>query len=121
MSVDKKIDELIAALDRNTAALTAAGTSAGSTSTAAATTGKAKKEEKKEEPKITQEQVNAALIKIKDDFSMDEAKAIIKSAGKVDKMADIKPANYQAVYDAAVARHAELTEAGSGGNDDGGI
>lgn len=124
MSIDKKIDDLIAALDRNTAALTAAGTGAASAAAApAADKPKADKPkaEKKDEPKITQDQVNAALIKLKDDYGMDHAKAIIKEVGKAEKMAEIKPAQYQAVYDAAVKKHAELSEGGSGGEDDGGI
>lgn len=122
--MSKPIEELLTevkeALDRNTAALEKA---AGVTGTQAATGGekagkteKAPKADKKDEPKVTQDQVNAALIKLKDDFSMDEAKAIIKEHGKVEKMSEIKPATYQAVYDAAVARHAELS-AGSGGGD----
>jgi len=50
---------------------------------------------------------------------MEHAKAIISGEGKAAKMAEIKPAQYQAVYDAAVKKHAELSEGGSGGGDDG--
>jgi nitrogenase molybdenum-iron protein alpha/beta subunit len=119
MSIDKSIADLIAALDRNTAALQgAAGTTSAAASTEKAektTKGKATKEEA---AKVTQEQVNAALIKIKDDFGMEHAKAIITDIGKAAKMAEIKPAQYQAVYDAAVKKHAELSEGGSEGGDD---
>lgn len=120
MSIDKSIAELTAALDRNTAALlAAAGAGAAAAAAPAAEkagkTEKAAKTEKKEEPKITQDQVNAALIKIKDDYGMEHAKEVIKEQGKCDRMADIKPAQYQAVYDAAVAKHAELSEAANGG------
>jgi len=62
MSVDKTIAELIAALDRNTAALTAAGTGAAVPAAADKPKADKPKVEKKDEPKITQDQVNAALI-----------------------------------------------------------
>jgi len=119
MSVDAKIDALIAALNANTEALKAAAVAAVSDKTETKTgKGKTTEKTKDEAPKVTQEQVNAALIKIKDDFGMDEAKKVIKEFGKVDKMAEIKPAQYQAVLDAAVAKHAELSEVGSGGSGD---
>jgi len=117
MSIDAQIAALIAALNANTEALLkSGGTTAAATDKAdAKPAGKGKA--KDDTPKITQEQVNAALIKIKDDFGMEHAKAVIKEFGKVDKMAEIKPAQFQAVFDAAVAKHAELTEAGSGDGD----
>lgn len=120
MSIDTTIAALIAALDRNTAALTAAGTGAAVPAAADKPKADKPKAEKKDEPKITQDQVNAALIKLKDDFGMEHAKEIIKSAGKAEKMAEIKPAQYQAVHDAAVAKHAELTSGAGGSNDDDG-
>ena len=112
MSIDAQIAALTAALNANTEALLkSGGTTAAATDKAdTKPVGKAKAEKKEEAPKITQEQVNAALIKIKDDFGMDKAKEVIKEFGKVDKMAEIKPAQYQAVYDAAIAKHAELSE-----------
>lgn len=118
MSIDVQIAALIAALNANTEALKAAGGSAPAATTEKATKAKAEKT-KDETPKITQEQVNAALIKIKDDFGMPEAKKIITDVGGVEKMAEIKPAEYQAVYDAAVAKHAELSAGGSSEDDDG--
>lgn len=111
MSIEALMTELRDALNANTEALKAAASGAAvaeNVETKAA--GKAKAEKKEQAPKITQEQVNAALIKIKDDFGMDKAKEVIKEFGKVDKMAEIKPAQYQAVYDAAIAKHAELSE-----------
>lgn len=120
MSIEALMTELRDALNANTEALKAAAAS-GSTAVPEKaepkSTGKGKADKKEEAPKITQEQVNAALIKIKDDFGMEHAKAVIKEFGKVDKMAEIKPAQFQAVFDAAVAKHAELTEAGSGDGD----
>ena len=114
MSIEVLMTELRDALNANTEALKAAASGAAvaenveNVETKAA--GKAKAEKKEQAPKITQEQVNAALIKIKDDFGMDKAKEVIKEFGKVDKMAEIKPAQYQAVYDAAITKHAELSE-----------
>ena len=123
--IEKLIESLIASLDANTEALKAGVSGQGQTTSAPAATEKSTKTEKadktetkkkSDEPKITQDQVNAALVKIKDDFGMDEAKKIISEVGKVSKMGEIKPAQYQAVFDAAVARHAELS---GGGEDDG--
>lgn len=118
MSIEALLTSLKESIDRNTAALEKAGGSASTTTPVANGEGgkkAGKGASKTEEPKVTQEQVNAALIKIKDDFGMEHAKTVIKEYGKCDKMAEIKPAQYQAVYDAAVAKHAEL----SGGEDDG--
>lgn len=114
MSVDKKIDDLIAALDRNTAALLASGGSAPAAAPAAESTKKGKKTEAAETksgPKHDQAEVNAALIALKDTFGAEHAKAIIKDVGGVDKMSDIKEDKYDAVFDAAKAKHAELTSA----------
>jgi hypothetical protein len=119
MNIEQLIATLIAALNANTEALNKAGGAA--PAAGAEKTTKAKPAAVKDEPKITQDMVNAALVKIKDDFGMPEAKVIIKDVGKVDKMSDIKPATFQAVYDAAVARHAELTAGDSTDPGDGGL
>lgn len=127
MSIDKKIDDLIAALDRNTAALAAAGTAVAASATAAPAAKADKKEaaaakaDKKEAaaPKITQEEMQAALIKVRDDFGSDVAKALVREVGKVEKMSEIKPALYQTVFDAAVAKHAELSGGPAAASDDG--
>lgn len=124
MSIDQAIAALTAALNANTAALTAAAASGANISTGAETKpagkGRAGAETKKtDEPKVTQEQVNAALIKIKDSFGMPEAKTVIKEFGLVDKMADIKPAQFKAVLEGAIAKFDELTAAAEGGDDKG--
>lgn len=123
MSIDAAILALTAALNANTAALEkAAGatTSAGAGETKTTGKGKTTAETKKtDEPKVTQEQVNAALIKIKDAFGMPEAKTVIKEFGLVDKMADIKPAQFKAVLEGAIAKFDELTAAAEGGEDKG--
>lgn len=119
MSIETLLTELKEALDRNTAALEkaagAAPAAAATTADAPASTGKRGRPAaaKDDTPKVTQEQVNAALIKLKDDFGMPEAKKIIVEFGKCEKMAEIKPAQYQAVLNAAVEKHAELSEGGS--------
>lgn len=122
MSIDKAIAELTAALIANTAALEKAAGATPSAGAAAETKtsgrGKTAADKKADEPKITQEQVNAALIKIKDEFGMPEAKNVIKEHGLVDKMADIKPAQFKAVFEAAVAKFDELTAAKDGAGED---
>ncbi len=118
MSIDAQIAALIAALAANTAALekAAGATPAASTGKSAAAAAKDKAAGAVKEDAVTQEQMNAALVKIKDDFGMEHAKEVIVAAGGVQKMAEIKPAKYKAVFEAAVAKHAELTEgAGDGG------
>lgn len=122
MSIDSAIAALTAALNANTAALekyAGAAPSAGAAETKT-TKGKAGADTKKaDEPKVTQEMVNAALIKIKDAFGMPEAKNVIKEFGLVDKMADIKPAQFKAVLEGAIAKFDELTAAAEGGDDKG--
>jgi len=130
MSIEQLLADLKEAVEKNTAALErlsvgGASGSTTSTSTSTAADEPAKRTRKPaadkepaadKKPEVTQEQMQAALIKIKDDFGMDKAKEVIKEAGGVDKMGDIKPAKYAAVFEAAVAKHAEL----SGGDEDGG-
>lgn len=113
MSIDLAIAALTAALIANTAALEKAAAEKPAAKVKAAA------EKKADEPKVTQEQVNAALIKIKDSFGMPEAKTVIKEFGLVDKMADIKPAQFKAVLDGAVAKYDELTAAAEGGDEKG--
>lgn len=130
MSIDAQIAALTAALEANTKALERLASAGGSASktTAEATTGEAatqtktrtKAAPKEEAPKVTQEQMQAALIKIKDAFGMEHAKVVIKEAGGVEKMGDIKPSKYAEVLDAAVKKFDELSGAGDDeGGDDG--
>lgn len=119
MSIDKAVSDLIAALNANTAALnalTAAGGSAPAAAPAAAKPAASGKGAKAAAAKAThtQAEVNGALIKLKDEFGMQHAKEIITSFG-YDKMADIKEADYDAVFTAAEAKHAELSGGGGGG------
>ena len=120
MSIEALLTSLKESIDRNTAALEkAAGAAPSAAAEKPAAKGKAAAEKKADEQKVTQEQVNAALIKIKDAFGMPEAKTVIKEFGLVDKMADIKPAQFKAVLDGAVAKYDELTAAAEGGEEKG--
>ena len=78
-----------------------------------------KAETKKEEtakPKHSRDEVNAALVKLKDDCGGDVAKAIIKDVGGVNKMADIPDDKLDAVFKAAEEKHAEMVN--DAGDDD---
>lgn len=71
---------------------------------------KAEKAEKKEaaKPKHTRDEMNAALVKLKDDCGKEQAAAVIKEVGGVAKMADIPDDKIDAVFDAAEAKHADM-------------
>jgi hypothetical protein len=95
MSLEAKIDELIVALNKNTAAHGGkpAPTTA-ATSTKAAT--------------FTFEQVKQAVVGVKDMHGKPAAQKIIKDVGKAAELASIKPAQFAAVM-AACAAMAEAT------------
>lgn len=97
MSLEEKIDKLTAAVEANTAALLKGGAAAsGKSDTAGA--GKGGTNNKTESgDKITREQVNAALAKVKDVKGVDVAKSLIADAAGVSKMADIKDTKFKAV------------------------
>lgn len=82
--------------------------------------GAAKKPDAKKEetakPKHSRDEVNAALVKLKDDCGGDVAKAIIKDVGGVNKMADIPDDKLDAVFKAAEDKHAEMVN--DAGDDD---
>jgi hypothetical protein len=58
-------------------------------------------------PTHTRDEVNAALIKLKDDCGKEIAAAVIKDVGGVVKMADIPEAKFDEVFAAAEKEHAE--------------
>lgn len=121
MSIEALAQSLIEALDRNTQALLAQG---GKATTAAAPADKGKpaadkgkpaaKKEEAAKPKHTEDEVVAAISKLKDDFNVDEAKAIVKKLGFA-KMADITPDKYDEAVELAEKRYEELTEEGGDG------
>lgn len=133
MSIETLLTSLKESVDRNTEALLAVAASGGKAAATESGTKASGKAGKKTEaaattetaaapsgPKHTQDEVNAALIKIKDDFGLEHAKGIIKSVGGVDKMGDIPADKYDAVFDAAVKKHAELSAEG-GAAEEGGL
>lgn len=115
MSIDKQIEGLIAALNANTEALKAAAGAKPAASTEKPAKPAAEKPAKAAaaKPTHTQAEMNGALIKLKDDFGMDKAKEVLKAHG-YEKMADVKEADFDKVFDAAEAKHIELSE-GDGG------
>jgi len=66
-------------------------------------------------PKHTDKEVTSAVVKVKKKHGDDAAKELIKTVGKADKLAEVKPENYDALYDAAVAKEAEDAEDAGGG------
>ena len=108
--LEKLIQELIAALNANTAAHLGNGGSAASTTgetktPAAGKTGKTgttKTDTKKDEPKgPTVEEMQAALGKVKEEQGAAVAKKIISDVAGVAKMAEIPADKVKAVFDAA--------------------
>lgn len=128
--IESLIEKLIASIDANTEALKSGAGAVGATSetkpgkaakgaaeTSETKSGKATKSTK---PTKTQAEVNAALIKLKDTYKAEEAKAIITKVGGVDRMGEIPEDKYDEVYNAAVKRFEELSaETGEGAADDG--
>lgn len=99
----------------------------GGSAEAPATTGKASKAETSKpaakttsKPKVTQEQMQAALTKVKDDLGVPAAKAIINETGGVKKMDDIPEDKYAAVIKACEEKLAEAAD-GDEDADEGGI
>lgn len=126
--IEQLIKDLIEALNANTAAL--AGGSPTTTSIATtvekpASKGKSTKGKAEAEadakPEHTQEEVTAALVKIKDDFGIGSAREILKK-WRYEKMGDIKPEHFDAIFAEAEKLHAGLTaEADAGEDDDSGL
>lgn len=129
MSIEKLIEANTAAMIALTAALTAAGTvTAASTGTAstgdtastdkpATGAGKGKGKGAAAAPKVSVEEMQAAVNEVKEKFGTAEAKSIIETAGGVKKMADIPEAKIEAVFKAAKAKLEEGDD-DQGGDDD---
>jgi hypothetical protein len=64
----------------------------------------------KVEPKYTVEEVAAAAVRVKDEIGTAAAQELIKSAGKADKLKEMKPENFDAFVEAAEALLAEQNE-----------
>jgi hypothetical protein len=71
----------------------------------------------KPEPKYTVEEVAAAAVRVKDEIGTAAAQELIKSAGKADKLKEMKPENFDAFVEAAEALLAEQTADAGAGDD----
>lgn len=71
----------------------------------------------KAKPQHTRDEMNAALISLKDQFGKEYAQAVIKEVGEASRMADIKDEKIDEVFGAAVAKAEELS-ADQGEEDD---
>lgn len=124
MAIEQLLQTLIASLDANTAALVAAGGGKSAdkettTEKAAAKTTTTKKPAKPAEDAITQEVMKAALNKVKEDLGSEEAKKIIKSHGKADKLAEIEEEKYAAVVAQCEKVLKAAEDSSASGDDDG--
>lgn len=108
MSIETLLQNLIDAVNANTAAIKAAGTAAtAETPTATAekqTRTRAKKDEaaKPAGPKHTKAEMQAALNEVREAMGTAKAKELIKNAG-FDKLADVTEDKFDELYDAAKA------------------
>lgn len=126
MSIEQHLKDMTEALNRNTEALlavagskaatTTAATSSGTKSATTSAAGKSGSTTKKEapKPKHTEEEVVAALTKIKDEFGADPAKEIVRELGFA-KMAEITPDKFDLAVELATKKYEELSEAGDDG------
>lgn len=122
MSLEEAIKANTAAVEALTAQLKAGGSAPAPA--AAPAPAKEKSTKVKEgaaaaaKPKHSREEMVAAVVKVKDDFGKPEAEALIKKySPDTGKIADVKDESIDALYDAAVARHEELSNAGSSDDD----
>lgn len=67
-------------------------------------------------PKHSREEVDKALVTLKDHAGKDEAVAVFKGFG-YDKMASIEEKDFDAIYDKAVSRLEEIKAEAEGGED----
>lgn len=115
MSIEAALAALTAAVEANTAAILGAAkaapeATADTEKTTKTTKGtKATKAEKEEpaKPEHSREEMIAILAKVKEEKDVAAARAIIKTTGGVDKMADIPEAKIDAVFAACEAALAE--------------
>ncbi len=115
MSIETKIDELIAALNANTAALKGGAAAPAATAEKAETKTEAKAEKKAEAkaekkvpaytPKHTMEELQALGAEVRSKLGMEKAKALrSEHAGEVAKLSEITdPKKIDAVYEAFAA------------------
>lgn len=130
MSIEKLLQEHIEALNANTAALEAlvkqgGGATSGKktektekTEESTGKTSKAGKTEKSSKSAApTQDEMTAALLRLKDDYGIEHAKKVMKKHGFA-KMAEITEDKYAAVLKDAVKAYEALESAGEGEGED---
>lgn len=115
MSLEEALKANTAALEANTAALLKAGAPAKAKEEKAPS--KAKEEKAAVKSKHSREEMVAAVVKVKDDFGQPEAKKLIKEVGGTELIKEVPDDKIDALFDAAVAKHEELSNAGSGSDD----
>lgn len=126
MSLEQALAANTAAIEALTAALQAGGSVPAATTTEKpASTGKttraaAGKTTKASKPAHTPEECQAVLIKIKDEHGIEHAKEILAEHG-IDKMANIKADQADAVFASAEAKYAELSAGGDEGDEGDGL
>lgn len=123
MSIEKLLQDHIEALNANTAALEAlvkqgggatSGKKTEKTEETTGKTGKAGKTEKSSKSAApTQDEMTAALLKLKDDYGIEHAKKVMKKHGFA-KMAEITEDKYAAVLKDAVKAYEALESEGEG-------
>jgi hypothetical protein len=126
MSLETLLENLIAAVNANTAALQG-GSTAGAASEKAttaksekATTAKSEKATtaKTTKPKFSVEQASSLLLELKEAHGVEHAKAILTENG-VAKMAEMPAEKAEAIYEAAKAKLEELGAAAKDDDDEG--
>ncbi len=125
MSLETLLQDLITAVNANTAALQG-GSTAGAAEPEAKTEKPAKTTTAKTEkapakttkPKFSVEQASSLLLELKEAHGVEHAKAILTENG-VAKMAEMPAEKAEAIYEAAKAKLEELGAAAADSDDDG--
>jgi len=116
MSLETLLQDLIIAVNANTAALQGASSGAEpeakAEKPAAKTTAAKTTAAKTTKPKFSVEQASSLLLELKDAHGVEHAKGILAEHG-VGKMADMPAEKAEAIYEAAKAKLEELSAASS--------
>lgn len=129
MSIEALLKEHIEALNRNTAALEAVAGSGKPADAAETTTKTTTRTASKTGAKTTTtkkagksvDETTAALLKLKDEFGLEHAKAVLSKHG-FKQMKDMTEDKFDAVFKDASDKYTELSDAGDDdGDDDGDI
>ncbi len=133
MSLEQKLEEntnamlaLKATIEKHAAALTGKPTKPEDIATVGAPAeepakrgpGRPKKDDAPAAPKVSFDEMKAAILKVKDAKGKAAAETIISDVGGAPKMAEIKPEKFAAVLAACEAALAPAPEPEKGGDDD---